>query len=277
MNMLLKCRIQNLAIVFSFLSGILLTLSVIKFEQKCDTHSEAYSHYSLRRIKPGVYDLIILIISSPTNGDRRQVIRETWLQFEDKLQYDAEIYNFRMKYYFVIGSVNLNADTILHLSTEQSVNNDLLFLNLKDEYSALTSKVLNSLIWLNEQHSNKNFDYNFMLKCDDDTFVRIDILAKEIISMRASLIKDKAKRMDKIIDILEANSKELSSISKEQKQITHLYWGYFNGDAKIKMQGKWKETEWIYCDRYIPYALGGGYILSSGLVTYIAKNANYLK
>lgn len=56
-----------------------------------------------------------------------------------------------------------------------------------------------------------------------------------------------------------------------------LYWGYFHGNAKIKTSGKWKESDWIVCDRYVPYALGGGYILSKSLITYMARNADQLK
>ncbi len=33
----------------------------------------------------------------------------------------------------------------------------------------------------------------------------------------------------------------------------------------------------MLCDRYIPYALGGGYVLSSDVVEFLAANANVLK
>ena len=32
------------------------------------------------------------------------------------------------------------------------------------------------------------------------------------------------------------------------------------------VQGKWAERNYKLCDRYIPYALGGGYILGSGII-----------
>lgn len=224
------------------------------------SHFSWFSEFNFNKLlicnSVGAYDLIILVISSPRNGDRRQIIRETWLQFhknrhhQEAIESDHYLNNFRLKYYFVIGSINLNADTILHLSTEQSVNDDILFLNIQDDYHALTSKVMNSFIWLDNQLSNDNFNYNFVLKCDDDTFVRLDLLAKDIVPMRTIF---------------------------EENVNSHLYWGYFKGDAHVKTQGKWKEENWIYCDRYLPYALGGGYILSKSLVSYIARNAHDLQ
>ncbi|KAF7278965.1 hypothetical protein GWI33_007774 [Rhynchophorus ferrugineus] len=57
----------------------------------------------------------------------------------------------------------------------------------------------------------------------------------------------------------------------------NLYWGYFNGNARVKSTGKWKEVDWITCDKYVPYALGGGYILSKELVSFLGKNADYFR
>lgn len=78
-----------------------------------------------------------------------------------------------------------------------------------------------------------------------------------------------------------------------------LYWGYFDGRARVRRTGKWAEPvrlyeskpsqtalftptythiasslqqHWILSDTYIPYALGGGYLLGMDLVDYIAKN-----
>jgi galactosylxylosylprotein 3-beta-galactosyltransferase len=41
-----------------------------------------------------------------------------------------------------------------------------------------------------------------------------------------------------------------------------LYWGFFDGRAPVQIQGKWAEKDYKICDRYLPYALGGGYVLS---------------
>ncbi len=37
------------------------------------------------------------------------------------------------------------------------------------------------------------------------------------------------------------------------------------------------EKRWILCDRYLPYALGGGYVISHDLVTFVSKNSDILQ
>jgi galactosylxylosylprotein 3-beta-galactosyltransferase len=48
-----------------------------------------------------------------------------------------------------------------------------------------------------------------------------------------------------------------------------LYWGFFDGRAPVQKSGKWQETNYVLCDRYLPYALGGGYVLSHDLVSIL--------
>jgi len=56
-----------------------------------------------------------------------------------------------------------------------------------------------------------------------------------------------------------------------------LYWGFFDGRAPVQKRGKWSETGYVLCDRYLPYALGGGYVLSHDLVEFIAENSDKLQ
>ncbi len=46
-----------------------------------------------------------------------------------------------------------------------------------------------------------------------------------------------------------------------------LYWGFFDGRAPVQKSGKWAESNYVLCDTYVPYALGGGYVLSHDLVS----------
>lgn len=56
-----------------------------------------------------------------------------------------------------------------------------------------------------------------------------------------------------------------------------LYWGYFDGRAKVYLHGKWQEQDWFLCDNYLPYALGGGYVISQNIVDYISRNYDILR
>ena len=175
----------------------------------------------------------LLIMTSPKGELRRKAMRETWLKYAgDKVKIAVERR-------FVVGTKGLSSITIKELKAEQSRNSDLLFLeNFKDSYHKLTEKLLRTLIWI-----NYNVDAKFIMKLDDDTFVRLDKLLPSII---------------------------------QQEPVMRVYWGFFRGNARIKRKGPWKEPSWFLSDHYIPYALGGGYLISTDLVYYISKNANYL-
>ncbi|CAK9818268.1 Beta-1,3-galactosyltransferase 6 [Anthophora plagiata] len=127
-------------------------------------------------------------------------------------------------------------------SEEQKFNDLLLLSRLPDSYGTLTKKVLYAFKEIYEY-----FNFDFLMKCDDDTFVLIHKILKEL------------------------DKWENKGTKKE------LYWGFFNGRAQVKRSGPWKEMDWILCDYYLPYALGGGYILSYNLVKFIASNADILK
>ena len=60
---------------------------------------------------------------------------------------------------------------------------------------------------------------------------------------------------------------------------TGLYWGYFDGRAPVitNPKKKWHETSYPLCDKYIPYALGGGYVVAQDLVHFVADNADKLQ
>ena len=174
--------------------------------------------------------LVILILTAPKNFEMRNVIRQTWLNEEtsDTL------------HYFVIGTEGLIRDVNVTIQSEQKRFSDLLLLpNVKDSYSALTKKLLASLVYV--QH---NVMFRFLLKCDDDTYVQLHQLHYEL---------------------------------KEVPYKQRIYWGFFNGNAPVFKRGPWKETKFLLCDRYLPYAAGGGYILSHDLVAFIASNSRYLQ
>ncbi|XP_005057889.1 PREDICTED: beta-1,3-galactosyltransferase 6, partial [Ficedula albicollis] len=139
---------------------------------------------------------------------------------------------------FVVGTAGLGAEELRSLELEQSRHRDLLLLpELRDSYENLTAKVLATYVWL-----DAHLDFQFALKADDDTFVRLDVLVEEL----------------------------------RAKEPRRLYWGFFSGRGRVKSGGKWKESAWLLCDYYLPYALGGGYVISADLVRYLRLSSDYL-
>nr|XP_004657825.1 beta-1,3-galactosyltransferase 6 [Jaculus jaculus] len=143
---------------------------------------------------------------------------------------------------FAVGTVGLGPEERRTLEREQAQHGDLLLLPaLRDAYDNLTAKVLAMLTWLDE-----HVDFEFVLKADDDSFARLDALQAEL---RA----------------------------REPARRHRLYWGFFSGRGRVKPGGRWREAAWQLCDYYLPYALGGGYVLSADLVHYLRLSRDYLR
>jgi len=233
-------RLNKLAPLI-LIGGLFFTLSMLFFMTLCNSSCEdklyGLDNEVLQRAKSKAFwkgnpwsgnrdlksKLAILIISAPSNMVERSAIRETWLKDSSSVLYR-----------FVVGTSSLPIRERQKLERENLVHEDVLMLdNVKDSYENLTFKVLQAFLWL-----DRTVDFQYLLKVDDDSFVRISNILSEL----------------------------------QHKPKEKLYWGFFNGNAHVKTTGKWKETEYNLCDRYLPYARGGGYVLSNDLVHYIANN-----
>lgn len=176
--------------------------------------------------------LIVLIMSGPNNLERRDVIRQTWLHLLDKSD---------VQHYFVIGTGSLSGVVKETLNHEYDRYGDLLlFSHISDSYKALTEKLAHSLSWIDD-----HFNVKFVMKVDDDSFVRLDRVYKYL--------------------------------KENHDSDGNLYMGFFDGRARVKRRGQWAEKEWYLCDYYLPYALGGGYIIGSDLVSFVARNKEVLQ
>ena len=113
--------------------------------------------------------------------------------------------------FFVVGNDNLSDVVAKELDDEISKYKDMVFLPFHDNYNTLTKKVLLSFV-----HVEKNVKFSFLLKVDDDSFANL-----------ASIVND----------------------LKTSNNNVGLYWGFFDGKAPILKTGKWKELDYVLCDR----------------------------
>ncbi|XP_057245518.1 beta-1,3-galactosyltransferase 6, partial [Malurus melanocephalus] len=177
--------------------------------------------------------LAVLVMSGPKYSERRSIIRTTWMALAAQKTPHGRVWSR-----FVVGTAGLSAEEMRSLELEQNRHRDLLLLpELRDSYENLTAKVLATYVWL-----DSHLDFQFALKADDDTFVRLDVLLEEL----------------------------------RTKEPRRLYWGFFSGRGRVKSGGKWKENAWLLCDYYLPYALGGGYVISGDLVRYLSLSRDFL-
>lgn len=266
-----------LAFIFGIIISQLFSSSLFAFEK-----SEIVDEKS--------YFLVILVLTSPTNFEHRNTMRETWLSLrprEVNESYDIivpingidsveiqrknlenyksfintkssnnlKMLNFKIKTFFAVGLVDLDFKIKRQLEDEQEVYHDLLLLDdLKDSYGNLTLKLIKSIKKINEILPN----FKYLLKVDDDTYVKLDQLTLDLVNY------------DKLKPSIRSTEK---SFKKPQRE---LYWGYFNGRANIKTSGPWQESSYNLCDRYLPYALGGGYLISQNLSKFIAQYSDQL-
>lgn len=174
--------------------------------------------------------LLILIMSAKPHREKRQACRTTWIQMADYRPF---------RHFFVIGGKGVDSMDMSQLMQENGTHSDLLILpDVPDSYAGLTHKLLSAMKSVADR-----FSFKFLLKVDDDSFVRLDLLMDEMSDMQSD----------------------------------RVYWGYFSGGAPVKKAGAWKESEWFMCDTYVPYAVGGGYVLSSDLVLYVASSSHLLQ
>ncbi|CAJ0587152.1 unnamed protein product, partial [Mesorhabditis spiculigera] len=144
-----------------------------------------------------------------------------------------------VRHVFPIGIKGLSTNELTALSEEQLNHGDLALIgNLYEDYVNLAKKTLQTM-----EYAFQNYKFSYLLKVDSDSFVRVGTVIKSL------------------------------------KDINHprLYWGFLDGRAKPIRKGKWRETDWNLCDRYLPYQLGGGYVLSYELVRFLATNARLFK
>lgn len=253
---------------------------------------------AVEKIDDESYLLVVLILTAPKNFDQRNTIRETWLSlrprmfngsnyqnditFVPKVQKNSfleiedleqqknhllnyqkwlasanipniKVPNIKIKHLFAIGTLGLGSEILNEITDEQKVFNDCLLLDdLEDSYQNLTLKLIMSMQKMDRTTPN----YKYVLKCDDDSYVKLDSLSQDLIQYdsKMRLMKKKKKTLENL----------------------ELYWGYFQGRANIKKSGQWQEVNYNLCDRYLPYALGGGYVLSKNLVSYLAANGDNL-
>lgn len=137
----------------------------------------------------------------------------------------------------------MSGGLLADLTNEAGKHGDMILLpDVSDEHKSLSYRTLRSFEHVVQNNVTKDFLY--VMKCDDDTFVNLLAITKEL---------------------------------SQRDTDTGFFWGQFLGAGGVIKEGPYAEFNWSVCETYLPYALGGGYILSMDLVKQVAKNAPFLK
>ncbi|KAL6622642.1 hypothetical protein ACP70R_032521 [Stipagrostis hirtigluma subsp. patula] len=191
---------------------------------------EMSDKWKARPVPEEPVQLFIGILSATNHFAERMVIRKTWMQFPA-----IQLGNVVARLFVALSNrKEINAA----LKKEAEYFGDIIILPFIDRYELVVLKTVAIC-----QYGVQNVTAEYIMKCDDDTFVRLDIVLQQISVYNKSL---------------------------------PLYLGNLNLLHRPLRSGKWAVTyeEWPEAV-YPPYANGPGYVLSVDIARDIAsRHAN---
>ncbi|KAI9197871.1 hypothetical protein LWI28_005852 [Acer negundo] len=168
--------------------------------------------------------LFIGVLSATNHFAERMAIRKTWMQSAATKSSDVVVR------FFV--ALNPRKEVNAVLKKEAAYFGDIVILPFMDRYELVVLKTIAIC-----EFGVQNVTAAYIMKCDDDTFVRVDTVLKEI-----------------------------NGIPRKKS----LYMGNLNLLHRPLRSGKWAVTyeEWPE-EVYPPYANGPGYVISIDIAKYI--------
>jgi galactosylxylosylprotein 3-beta-galactosyltransferase len=196
--------------------------------------------------------LCVAVVSGPAaekTADRNRV-RQSWMRWaarggalDDGGGVDGVARTVVAR--FFVGTGNLSSAEVDRLRAESAQNGgDLVLIEEHVEtLRTLATKVLLSLLWY-----HNHAQCRLVLKCDDDTLVFLP----EFVAVARQV--DRARR----------------------ESGRPVYWGYFIGSGIVQASGPYGEPNYHVCQSYIPYAAGGGYVVSREAIAFLNESRHML-
>lgn len=186
-------------------------------------HLEMSSRWKAPYVPDGPVELFIGILSAGNHFAERMAVRRSWMQ--SKLITSSKV----VARFFV--ALNGRKEVNVELKKEAEFFGDVVIVPFMDSYDLVVLKTVAIC-----DYGVNTVSALYIMKCDDDTFVRVDAVLEE--------------------------AKKVSNKS--------LYVGNINYNHRPLRDGKWAVTyeEWPE-EVYPSYANGPGYIISSDIAKYI--------
>ncbi|GKV14393.1 hypothetical protein SLEP1_g25284 [Rubroshorea leprosula] len=187
-------------------------------------HLEKLSKWKAPVLPDGHVELFIGILSAGNHFAERMAVRKSWMQHE-------LIKSSKVVARFFVALHGRN-EVNVELKKEAEYFGDIVIVPYMDNYDLVVLKTVAIC-----EYGVRTVASKYVMKCDDDTFVRVDA----VIAEASKVPRDKS-----------------------------LYIGNINYYHKPLRYGKWAVTyeEWPEED-YPPYANGPGYILSSDIAQFV--------
>ncbi|KAH9608675.1 hypothetical protein KSS87_021892 [Heliosperma pusillum] len=187
---------------------------------------EMSSKYQAPALPDGPVELFIGILSAGNHFAERMAVRKSWMQH--KLIRSSKVV---ARFFVALHSRN---EVNVELKKEAEFFGDIVVVPYMDNYDLVVVKTVAIC-----EYGVRTVAAKHIMKCDDDTFVRVDAI------------------LDEANKVPESRSLYVGNINYYHKPLRH---------------GKWAVTyeEWPEED-YPPYANGPGYILSSDIAHFIVS------
>lgn len=190
-------------------------------------HLEMLTRWQAPPLRDGPVELFIGILSAGNHFSERMAVRKSWMQYKSikSSEYVAR--------FFV--AMHRRKEVNVELMKEAEFFGDIVIVPYMDHYDLVVLKTIAIC-----EYGVRTVAAKYIMKCDDDTFVRVDAVMKEV------------------------------------KKISHsrsLYIGNINYYHRPLRHGKWAVTyeEWPE-EEYPPYANGPGYVMSSDIAYSIVTD-----
>ena len=124
------------------------------------------------RLCSDVRDLLLLVLihTSTVHFQRRKTIRQTWANIN-------MLRTYNMRVVFLLGKHQNSTDVQTKIQQESDMYGDIVQGNFVDSYHNLTHKAVLGLRWVTENCRHAKF----ILKVDDDVFVKIFLLINDLL------------------------------------------------------------------------------------------------
>eukprot|EP00850_Spirogloea_muscicola_P012374 SM000079S22492 [mRNA] locus=s79:532339:536090:+ [translate_table: standard] len=177
-------------------------------------------------LRDGPVEMFIGILSSSNHFAERAAVRKTWMQH-------PLIRNGDVVARFFL-AMHPSKQVNLEVRKESELYGDLVIVPFIDRYDLVVLKTIEIC-----KYGVKNVSAKYVMKVDDDTFVRVDTVLAEV---KGTYLED------------------------------GLYMGNINEFHKPLREGKWAVTEEEWPEAtYPPYANGPGYIITRDIALFIAR------
>ncbi|CAA2969183.1 hydroxyproline O-galactosyltransferase GALT6-like [Olea europaea var. sylvestris] len=175
----------------------------------------------------GPVELFVGILSAGNHFAERMAVRKSWLQLGS-----IKSMSFVARFFV---AMHARKEVNVELMKEADFFGDIVIVPYMDNYDLVVLKTVAIC-----EYGVRTVAAKYIMKCDDDTFVRLDAVMNEV---------------------------------KKAPSARGLYIGNINYHHKPLRHGKWAVTyeEWPE-EHYPPYANGPGYIVSSDIAQYIVSD-----